>query len=159
MHRERADEADAAWLQWVTWHPKGNILLGGGSDGVCYMWLAINGKPMNIFAGHGDALTAGCFTPDGKTIVTASADASVRVWNPKTTECTALLQGPLFHQGSVTSIACHPTTTTLASGGEDGKIFLSNLGSGKIHASMTHRDTVESVAFAAGYARPRLRTS
>ena len=113
------------------------------------MWLAINGKPMNIFAGHGDALTAGCFTPDGKTIVTASADASVRVWNPKTTECTALLQGPLFHQGSVTSIACHPTTTTLASGGEDGKI----------HASMTHRDTVESVAFAAGYARPRLRTS
>jgi WD40 repeat protein len=48
---------------------------------------------MNLFAGHGDALTAGIFTPDGKTIVTASADSTVRVWNPKTAECTSLLQG------------------------------------------------------------------
>ena len=47
-----------------------------------------------VFTGHAGAVTCGGFTPDGKAVVTGGGegDASLRVWNPKTGECTAAVQ-------------------------------------------------------------------
>lgn len=54
---------------------------------------------VQVFSGHSGTVTAGCFTPDGKSVVTVGGedDASLRVWNPKSGECTATLQGHPFH--------------------------------------------------------------
>ena len=47
-----------------------------------------------VFSGHSGAVTAGAFTPDGKMVVSVGGegDGSLRVWNPKTGECTGHLQ-------------------------------------------------------------------
>lgn len=68
---------------WIDWHPKGTILLAGGSDGTLWMWQLPQGRVMHVFAGHTGSVTCGSFTPDGKAIVTASDDNTLIVWDPR----------------------------------------------------------------------------
>jgi len=51
------------------------------------------GECMNTFIGHAGPATCGNFTPDGKLILTASEDATLRVWNPKTAQPKHIIQG------------------------------------------------------------------
>ncbi len=48
---------------------------------------------MNMFVGHAGPVTCGGFSPDGKLILTASEDATLRVWNPKTAQPKHVIQG------------------------------------------------------------------
>ena len=65
-------------VDWLAWHNKGNVLLAGSSDGTVWMWLAATGACMQVFAGHEGAVTCGIFTPDGRSVVTGGADATVQ---------------------------------------------------------------------------------
>ena len=67
-------------VEWLDWHPKGNVLLAGSQDGTVWMWLALTGECMQVFAGHEAGVTCGGFTSDGAAVVTGSADGTVRVW-------------------------------------------------------------------------------
>ena len=53
-----------------------------------------------VLTGHHGAVACGSFTPDGKQVVTGGGegDASLRVWSPKTGECTCVVQGHGFHK-------------------------------------------------------------
>jgi len=69
--------------------------------------------PRQVFSGHTGPVVAGSFTPDGKAILSAGGegDASLRVWNPKTGECTLTVQvrpGPPMHEQPSTGTACSP---------------------------------------------------
>lgn len=48
---------------------------------------------MGFFAGHAAGVNCGLFTPDGKKVVTGSADRTVRVWNPKDQTTAATFSG------------------------------------------------------------------
>jgi WD40 repeat protein len=54
---------------------------------------------MNMFVGHAGPVTCGGFSPDGKLILTASEDATLRVWNPKTAQAKHVIQGTCFPRG------------------------------------------------------------
>ena len=79
---------------WLSWHPKGHVVLAGSGDFTAWMWLAQSGTCMQVFTGHAGPVMCGGFTPDGKAVVTGGGegDATLRVWNPKTGECTATVQ-------------------------------------------------------------------
>jgi WD40 repeat protein len=49
---------------------------------------------LQVFSGHSGPVVCGAFTPDGKAVVTGGGenDCSLRVWNPKTGECTVTVQ-------------------------------------------------------------------
>jgi len=51
-------------MQWLTWHPRGNIVLAGANDGSAWMWGA-KGMLMNVFNKHNGPTTCGSFSPDG----------------------------------------------------------------------------------------------
>lgn len=51
-----------------------------------------------VLSGHSADVTCGGFTPDGRTIYTGSMDGSLRLWSPKTGECTATVQNHPFHE-------------------------------------------------------------
>ena len=74
-------------VEWLAWHPKGDVVLCGACDGTLWMWLATSGACMRVFAGHDGAVLCGGFTCDGKKIVSGSADGSLRVWNPRKGQC------------------------------------------------------------------------
>ena len=54
------------------------------SDGTVWMYHAPTGRCMQVFVGHEGGATAGCFTPDGRWVVTTGMDGTCRVWAPKT---------------------------------------------------------------------------
>ncbi|XP_026294051.1 WD40 repeat-containing protein SMU1 [Frankliniella occidentalis] len=47
-----------------------------------------SGKPLKEFRGHASFVNEAVFTPDGHSILSASSDGTVKLWNVKTTECT-----------------------------------------------------------------------
>ena len=35
-------------VEWLRWHPKGNVVLAGSQDGTIWMWLALTGACMQV---------------------------------------------------------------------------------------------------------------
>jgi WD40 repeat protein len=64
--------------------PDGKMLAVGHSRGQCVrLWDTHSGKE-HMVRGHGQDLLAATFSPDGKTAVSVSRDATVCVWEPAT---------------------------------------------------------------------------
>ena len=43
-------EGPGGAIEWVTWHPKGNVVLAGSDDMTVWMWLAASGQCMQVSA-------------------------------------------------------------------------------------------------------------
>jgi hypothetical protein len=99
-------------------------------------------------SGHYGGVTGLAFSPDGKTLASASTDGRVLLWNPTTAQ--PIGQPSTGHSGGIISVAFSPDGKTLASGGEDTKVQLSNPATGfqPIPETLTgHSGGVTSVAF------------
>jgi WD40 repeat protein len=69
------------------------------------------------------------FSPDSRTLVSASADGTVRVWDVETGKVAHALLG---HQGHVRSAVFSPTADLIASGDEHGKVRVWDVVSGRL---------------------------
>lgn len=135
-------------ITWIDWHPRGNVLIAGAVDGSVYMW-SLNGTLMQVFAGHAAPVSAGGFTPDGKTIVSASEDSTLIIWDPKTAVARFRISGEdgRFHQGMITSIAFHPDSQLIATASADNTLKILHLENHKILTTFAHNAEIERVAF------------
>ncbi|KAI8465401.1 MAG: WD40-repeat-containing domain protein [Monoraphidium minutum] len=148
----RVLEGPADDVHWVAWHPRGDVVLAGSEDFSAWMWLARSGDCMQVFSGHRGPVTAGAFSADGKAVVTAGGegDASLRVWNPKTGECTLAVSGHPFHEEGVTCLALTGAGDAGAAltGAADGGLRVTNTHNGRVLAALAgHEDSVEAVGF------------
>ncbi len=98
--------------------------------------------------GHEKDVTSAVFSPDGKRIVSTSADDTLRLWNAATGE--QIGQPMTGHQDEVTSAAFSPDGKRIVSGSVDKTLRVWDAANGKplerfrIHR---HADRVNSVAF------------
>jgi WD40 repeat protein len=98
-----------------------------------------------VFRGHTDIVTGVAFSPDGKQLVTASADGSVRLWDVATG--TELHRFPGVPGGTF-GAAFSPDGKYVASGGIDGTARLWNVQTGQeVRRSVGHTGLVRTVAF------------
>ncbi|MEG3987075.1 AAA-like domain-containing protein, partial [Microcoleus sp. S28C3] len=102
-------------------------------------------KERNYLEGHSNSVRSVAFSPDGKTLASASSDHTIKLWNLQTQKPIATLTG---HSNSVYSVVFSPDGKTLASGSDDNTIKLWNLESQKPITTLSgHSNSVYSVAF------------
>ncbi|GAA5863075.1 hypothetical protein JCM3774_001413 [Rhodotorula dairenensis] len=140
-------------VNWLDWHPKGNVLLAGGADGTVWVWNLPSGQTMHVLSGHVTPVTCGRFTPDGKKILTASEDSMLILWDPRTGEVIHKLTGQdgrFRLEGGINCLAINPASTVAIVGGAEGGLRAVNLVQGTVLAQMEGHEegaSVEQVAF------------
>jgi len=105
--------AEADWtggaLDSASFSPEGQYLITGSGDGTAQIWeipsqrglkLSAQSEPgicggaqlksVLVLRGHSAPIQAADFSPDGKLVVTASRDGSVRVWDPGLTPALSI---------------------------------------------------------------------
>jgi WD40 repeat protein len=78
--------------------------------------------------GNRSPVRAAVYTPDGRTLATASADGAVRLWDPATGRELRTLQGS---KTGVLSLAVSPDGKTLAAGDAERQVWLWDLATGE----------------------------
>ncbi|MEP6490185.1 AAA-like domain-containing protein [Microcoleus vaginatus GB2-A3] len=102
-------------------------------------------KERNSLEGHSNSVRSVVFSPDGKTLASASFDNTIKLWDLQSQKPIATLTG---HSNLVNSVAFSLDGLTLASASDDNTIKLWHLETQKPIATLTgHSDLVNSVAF------------
>jgi WD40 repeat protein len=90
-----------------------NVVVTGGQTP--FIWSPETGEQRHL-KGHDGTLWAAAFSPDGRYVVTASADRTARVWNTTTAREVAVLKG---HEEAVTFVSWSPDGRWIVTLGND----------------------------------------
>jgi len=105
-----------------------NLIAFNSADLTIRVWDESLGVQKHSLQGHERLISVLGFTPDGRSIVTASWDATVRLWDVETGKQVHDMRG---HLGFVNALAISPGGRFAASGDESGLINLWDLETGK----------------------------
>lgn len=104
---------------------------------------------LQVFVGHENGVTAGAFTPDGKWVVSAGQDGTIRIWAPKTGMSKHVFRlmdmGPNYgeEEGPGPGLTClaeggGADGQLAIAGGEDGNAYVVHVQGKKVVATLTH---------------------
>jgi WD40 repeat protein len=105
---------------WLAFNPDGTLLAGAPylagvpQSAVAHVWDTKTRKVVRQVRGHLDSISAIGFTPDGRQLVTAGNDGTVKLWNPRESPAERLLPAPF---PLVTSLAFTPDGAELSTTG------------------------------------------
>lgn len=140
VFRQSVNEARA-----LAFTPDETIFATGDEAGKIDLWQVTSGEKLFPLEGHSHQIKTIKFDAKGQTLISASADKTIKFWNLKTTECLRTL-----------SIACNfikaatfsPNLQILATGGLDGITQLWNLNDSKCLATLKgHTSWINRIIF------------
>jgi WD40 repeat protein len=104
-------------------------------------------ESIKTFLGHSVYVSSVVFSPDGKTVLSGSDDATIKLWDIATGQCLKTFTG---HKKWLHSVAFSPDGLTALSGSSDKTLKLWDIATGKCIKTFTgpgHTAYVTSVAF------------
>ena len=108
-------------------------------------WNVEDGKLIQVFEGHKDAIYALALSPDGATLATGSYDQKIKLWDVATGKETRTLSG---HNGCVYQLAFRPDGRILASASADRTVKLWDVASAERRETFSQSlKEVRTVAF------------
>lgn len=128
--------------------------------GASFTGRLIDDEPLRVLSGHVGEIVSLSWAPNDSALLTASADGTVRCWNPlEGSECSGVYE----HGGGVTSVCWDPASARVASEGPgsarggrflsgcmDGKLRLFAIDSSEAEECVLAERPVTAVAFAPG---------
>ncbi|HEY9672333.1 MAG TPA: TIR domain-containing protein [Waterburya sp.] len=100
-------------------------------------------RERNRLSGHTNRVTSVSFSPNGKTIATASWDKTVKLWSVEGKPLSTL-EG---HTDVVNSVSFSPDGKTIATASDDRTVKLWSVGGKPLSTLEGHNDVVNSVSF------------
>src|SRR5262249_45130196 len=100
----------------------------------------------HVLKGHAEAVYAVVYTSDGKQVITASFDKTLKLWDAATGKELKTFAGPQGHQNLVLCVALSPDGQTIASGGSDNQVRIWDFPGNKSFRDFAHADAVNAVA-------------
>ncbi|MBM4069542.1 MAG: hypothetical protein FJ271_11420 [Planctomycetes bacterium] len=132
----------------LAYSPDSNFVAscGDSRDGVIMLWDVRGGKQVHRLEGHRHAVMAIAFTPDGRSLVSASVDHFIRHWDTSTGK-------QLWHWeefgGGIASLAISPDGRFLLAGSQSNQVYLLEMATGRqIKQFLGHRGPVYAMTFA-----------
>jgi len=131
-----------------------NLLASGHEDQTIKLWdvnlnapqsLKVDLQPFRVLHGHSNRIFSVTFSPNGQFLASASADRTIKLWNPHTGQCLKTLHG---HGSWVWAVAFSPDSNFLASGSYDRTIKIWDVHSGEcLQTLQGHPGSVLAIAF------------
>jgi WD40 repeat protein len=131
-----------------------NLLASGHEDQTIKLWdvnlnapqsLKVDLQPFRVLHGHSNRIFSVTFSPNGQFLASASADRTIKLWNPHTGQCLKTLHG---HGSWVWAVAVSPDSNFLASGSYDHTIKIWDIRSGEcLQTLQGHPGSVLAIAF------------
>jgi WD40 repeat protein len=103
------------------------MLLSAGDDRVIYCW-STKGKLLNTLEGHVSSVVSLALLPGQRTLLSASYDCTLKLWDLNTGQCLATFQGDKDH---LTQLQLHPDGTKVFLGTQEKSIRLLDLKNGQ----------------------------
>ncbi len=128
--------------------PDATLILAGGSlqegQGVLTFLDQAATEPIRTVLAHSAIVLSCCFSPDGRSVLSASADGTLRLWNTTTGDQLANFAG---HSGAVNSCDFSPDGRCCVSGSSDKSVILWEIASSSPICRFDHHDAVVCCGF------------
>lgn len=115
-----------------------NRIIAGGCWQKVWVWHLQTGEIFDELPLHSHWVLSVAITPDGNTVVSRSADKTIKVWNLKTGQIRTLDK----HSSWVNAVVISPDGKTIVSGSADKTIKVWELSTGKLKTTLRARDEV-----------------
>lgn len=126
--------------------PDGKLLASGAGlmESEIRLWDVATGRQVARLEGHRLWVSAMVFLPDGKTLASASADQTIRLWDLTHLDRVPPPRTLRGHQHEIWRLALLSDQRTIVSGSKDGSVIFWDTGTGRLNP--THVTLPRSVA-------------
>jgi WD40 repeat protein/tetratricopeptide (TPR) repeat protein len=137
------------WVHNLAFSRDGKLLLAVGGNNPIVWELASGKKPTELEHAKGTEVTSGQFSPDGRTVLTASMDGKARFWDWAQKK---QLGDPVDCGDWITTVAFEPRGGFFATGGKHGNIQIWDTAKREAVGRVNHPAGITALTFSAeGY--------